>query len=344
MGCGPRDGECLVRDADHLAEVGPRLRHAGVDYRLGALASPNTSVVFGTVERPYVLRTADSTIDSSLLLERLAFDAVSAGARVLGSPGQPALERRGEAWSLRQGDVEVVADRVVLALGAGLPDYLGTWVPQYSGPVYVPTVTRVVVLSELPLSAPVIPLFDAAPTVVPVWHQRQWRGATVCVPFDNVPGRRPDRVGFAEAEAIVKLAVEQLPGVGEYLSRHDDTPVGVYTCEKLIVSGQRDGTEESRSFRVDQYPDGLYAFYAGKFTTASVGARACLRELGVRPKPGKGKSNRVGYSDGKVEMAQRAAVAPPGFELRIVPNGLSLVPASALPASPVRKGEIAHDR
>ncbi|WP_158605617.1 NAD(P)/FAD-dependent oxidoreductase [Amycolatopsis panacis] len=310
---GPR-GECVLRDAEHLDLVTARLRRVGISHQLASAPAVNASRLFRRGDAFPVLHTPDRAVDNSLLLDRLAFQARQAGAVVVANSGQPELRRDGRQWCLREGDCEVRADQVVLALGTGLPTYLKRWRPGTRHLLYASTTTRVVVVPGLGLDAPVLPLFDAAPTVVPVWHAGRVGGVTICVPFDNVRhSGSPRPVTVELAQEVVDLCVRQLPGLADHLRENEESPIGIYNCEKLIIDGQQDGAEESRSFRVDRVEAGLYAFYAGKFTTASVGASAMLDTLGTSTTSSGGRVRRPGELIGNLTVSRRAAARPMNF-------------------------------
>ncbi|MEW1735600.1 FAD-dependent oxidoreductase [Nocardia beijingensis] len=292
----PSRGVFLAADPDHAASVFARLSTAGIEHRPlseDRWARPGFDV-------------ADCAVDTCLLLEVLLDDSIRRGATVVPGLLDDPPTRIGERWLLRAGDVEIQARYVVLALGAGLPRYLRAWRLNEYAPDYVVTRTRVLVLPNLMIEKPIIPLFDAGPTVVPVWHRGRHHGATICLPFDNTTADE-ETDERSEIGSLLDKCVERLPDLASWLTSAVRADGALYRCEKLLVAGQYDGTEASRSYRVDQLSEGLVAFYAGKFTTASVGAREVLRALLKCISPDRVDTS-CGELLGELSIAPRAAI------------------------------------
>ncbi|MGF0320653.1 NAD(P)/FAD-dependent oxidoreductase [Nocardia fluminea] len=287
-------GIYLVRD-DHQAEtISMRLRTARIEHHLISAA-----------EWPYpALQVADCAVDTTLLIKMLVTDAVRAGARIIADTVETAPTYLGGSWTVDTGRDRVHTGQVVLALGAGIPRYLRGWHLDENTPDYSVTRSTVVVIPELTIAGPVIPLFDFGPTILPIWHRGRYCGATMCLPFDNAA----DGADGQSTDALLGECVDRLPELGARLTPTVRRSIRTYRCEKLLVGDQQAGTEASRTHRIDHLADGLIGFYAGKFSSASVAARDLLRTLTAQITPHHDRQPSAVL--GALHIAARAAVAP----------------------------------
>jgi len=307
---GAGKGVLLARTRSHREEIAERLSSNGIWWSTKPACAAAWSDVVGEDIAAHAITSNDRSMDSALLLRVLMEDALEAGATVFATQAPPRLEHSRDRWVLVTGTGTVRAEKVVLALGAHTGRYLADCGIR-SELSYTHTRTRVAVFPRLGLEGPLIPLFDAGPTVIPVWHDGRRNGATICVPFDNVPASEATApLTGADVKDVLLRSCRQFPGLASYLEARDAAEGRIYACEKLITTGQRDGTEESRSFRVDRVDQNLWTFYAGKFTTASVGARFCLAELGLSDADQ--ATRYTGGRDvvGQLNFAKRAAAEP----------------------------------
>jgi glycine/D-amino acid oxidase-like deaminating enzyme len=289
----PHKGLFLARDDEHADEVAVRLASAHIAYftECTSWGRPGFVVI-------------DAAVDTRLMVAKLLDDCRDVGATIVAGAIEHPPASDGGKWVIDTTYGRFRAGQVVLGLGAAMHKYLHAWRLDVGAPEYRATRTQVLVVPEAPMRTAMIPLFDAGPTLVPVWHEGRHHGVTVCLPFDNDDDpTHPARQSTAE---LLDQCVDRLPELARWLTRSVRESAWTYSCQKLLIAGQSDGTEASRTYRIDRLTDNLTAIYAGKLTTASTAARALLEEL---PLPNCPRARQPGELLGQPVVAPRAAVS-----------------------------------
>lgn len=175
-------------------------------------------------------------------------------------------------------------------------------------------VTRTTVLGIPGLILPAVVCISGGPHLIP-HRTAEACGATLCVPFDNQPAR-PESVhrppDAAARDRVLGSVREHAPGFAAMI---EGRRTFWYCCQKLIPAGAASQPDWRHSVLFEAAP-GLWAAYAGKFTTAPVLADRVAELLGgTLPRvpgiprqrvPGQGTVNVVDQPF----RADRAAMVP----------------------------------
>jgi hypothetical protein len=149
-------------------------------------------------------------------------------------------------------------------------------------------------------------------------------GATLCVPFDNQPARPepahcpPDA---AARDRVLGCVREHAPGLAAMIGSRRTF---WYSCQKLIPGGAAGRPDWRHSVLAEAAP-GLWAAYAGKFTTAPVLADHAAQLLGgaLSGAPGGPGQGTVKVAD-QPFRADRAALAQAARSSRLTMEGALL--------------------
>lgn len=301
---------CYVLGSPQQAEAAvAACREAGIDARPGG-TRPQVQRLFN---RPaWTLTVPDRAVDTTRLLRALAGQAVRDGACAAAVPSLRCLRlrRAGNAWHAAAGGLSASAPSVVIAAGTLTPSLLAAAAAANGFRTDAAfEVTQTTVLGIPGLVLPGVVCIGGGPHLIP-HRTAEACGATLCVPFDNQPGR-PETVhrppDAAARDRVLGCVREHAPGLMAMLEGHRTF---WYSCQKLIPSGA-DSRPDWRHGVLTEAAPGLWAAYAGKFTTAPVLAGHVAQLLGgslpaQRSAPGQGT---VQVAD-QPFRADRAALVP----------------------------------
>jgi glycine/D-amino acid oxidase-like deaminating enzyme len=220
------------------------------------------------------------------------------------------LRRAGGAWHVTGGGLAASAPSVVVAAGTLTPSLLASAATANGFQAAMAfEVTQTTVLGIPGLILPAVVCIGGGPHLIP-HRTAEACGATLCVPFDNQQARPgsvhcpPDPAARNRVLANVR---EFTPGLAAMIEARRTF---WYSCQKLIPAGAADRPDWRHSVLAEAAP-GLWAAYAGKFTTAPVLADRAAQLLGGTPPraliaPGQGT---VDVADQPFH-ADRAALVP----------------------------------
>lgn len=273
----------------------------------------------GLFARPaWPVTVPDRAVDATRLLRTLAGQAIAGGACAVAVPSLPGvrLRRAGNAWHVTAGGLASWAPAVVIAAGTLTPSLLGAAAAANGFQADLAfEVTQTTVLGVPGLILPAVVCIGGGPHLIP-HRTAEACGATLCVPFDNQPACAeavhcpPDPAG---RERVLGCVREHAPGLAAMI---ESRRVFWYSCQKLIPAGAASRPDWRHNVLAEAAP-GLWAAYAGKFTTAPVLAGrvtevlggALSRVPGVMPQaiPGQGT---VDVADQPFRADREALVSP----------------------------------
>jgi hypothetical protein len=159
------------------------------------------------------------------------------------------------------------------------------------------------------LVLPAVVCIGGGPHLIP-HRTAEASGATLCVPYDNQQAS-PESVhcppGAAARDRVLASVREHAPGLA---ARIGSRRVFWYSCQKLIPAGAASRPDWRHGVLCEAAP-GLWAAYAGKFTTAPVLADRAAQLIGPAA-PGAAGAPGHGTVDiaDQPFRADRAAAAP----------------------------------
>lgn len=290
---------CYVLGSPQQAEAAVvACREAGIDARPGG-TRPQVQRLFA---RPaWTVTVPDRAVDSTRLLRILASQVVTGGACAAAVPSLLGLRlcRAGDAWHITAGDLSASAPSVVIAAGTLTPSLLTAAAAANGFHTDMAfEVTQTTVLGIPGLIVPAVVCIGGGPHLIP-HRTAEACGATLCVPFDNQPARPesahcpPDS---AARNRVLECVREHTPGLAATIESRRTL---WYSCQKLIPAGAAGRPDWRHSVLAEAAP-GLWAAYAGKFTTAPVLADRAAQLLGgvLSGAPG-------GPGQGTVEVADQ---------------------------------------
>jgi glycine/D-amino acid oxidase-like deaminating enzyme len=301
---------CYVFGSSRQADAAvAACREAGIDARPRG-SHPQLRGLFG---RPaWAVTVPDQAVDASRLLRVLARQVIAGGACAAAVPSLPCvrLRRAGGSWHVTAGGLAASAPSVVVAAGTLTPSLLATAAAANGFQAAIAfEVTQTTVLGIPGLILPAVVCIGGGPHLIP-HRTAEACGATLCVPFDNQPAR-PESVhcppGAAARDRVLGCVREHAPGLAAMIEARRTF---WYSCQKLIPAGAS-GRPDWRHGVLAEAAPGLWAAYAGKFTTAPVLAGRAAELLGgarsgAPSAPGQGT---VGVAD-QPFRADRAALVP----------------------------------
>jgi glycine/D-amino acid oxidase-like deaminating enzyme len=229
----------------------------------------------------WVVTVPDRAVDASRLLRAVAGQAAAGGAcaAAVQSLRGVRLRRAGDAWRVTADGLAVSAPSVVIAAGTLTPPLLAAaGAANGFAPGMAFEVTRTTVLGVPGLILPAVVCIGGGPHLIP-HRTAEACGATLCVPFDNQPAA-PESVhcppGPADRDLVLGCVTEHAPGLAAVIRSRR---VFWYSCQKLILAGAASRPDWRHSLLARAAP-GLWAAYAGKFTTAPVLAARAAQLLG----------------------------------------------------------------
>jgi glycine/D-amino acid oxidase-like deaminating enzyme len=312
---------CYVLGSSQQAEAAAAAcREAGIDARPGA-ARPQVQRLFA---RPaWTVTVPDRAVDTARLLRAVASQAVRGGARAAAVQSllRLRLRRAGDAWHVTAGGLSASAPLVVIAAGTLTPSLLAAAAAANGFQADMAfEVTQTTVLAIPGLILPAVVCIGGGPHLIP-HRTAEACGATLCVPFDNQPARPepahcpPDSAARGRVLGCVR---EHAPGLAAMLGSRRTF---WYSCQKLIPAGAAGRPDWRHSVLAEAAP-GLWAAYAGKFTTAPVLAHRAAQVLGsVLPgTPGGPGQGTVEVAD-QPFRADRAAQAQAAKPSRLTMEG-----------------------
>jgi hypothetical protein len=218
--------------------------------------------------------------------------------------------RTGNAWHVTAGGLAASAPSVVIAAGTLTPSLLAAAAAANGFLADMAfEVTQTTVLGIPGLILPAVVCIGGGPHLIP-HRTAEACGATLCVPFDNQPAH-PGSVHRPPAAAARKRVLgcvrEHAPGLAAMIAARRTF---WYSCQKLIPAGAAGRPDWRHSVLAEAAP-GLWAAYAGKFTTAPVLAGRVAQLLGgslpgAPCAPGRGTV----YVADQPFRADRAALVP----------------------------------
>jgi glycine/D-amino acid oxidase-like deaminating enzyme len=285
--------------------------------------------------RHHYVVSSDAPIDTVAVLSALWAGARDRGADLVDLVDLAATScvRTAGGWSIRVVTGQRLRARaVVLALGGATPEFAAR-MGYPAAPAVERTLSRVLVV-HLPVPPViVVSLRRVGPHAVPVLTQGASPRFTVCLPFDNDRTRARDRsVEAPEVTGMLVRCPELLQPLRDLLQRRasDGVPLSLYLCEKVQGVHDKPGTVASRTPRINRLASDCFCLHAGKFTIASLAAKACLEQLieeGLVPQAARGAPGRQPYpSMPRVAIAPRNALAGGQFMLRSRKGRLSVEP------------------
>lgn len=272
-----------VGSVEERNEVLRRLVRAGVSADPVPSGAAERLSPLADGRRHYVI-SSDAPIDTVAVLNALWTDARRRGADFvdLVDLAETSCLRAAGGWSITVASGQRLQARaVVLALGGATPEFAARM--GYSAvPAVVRTVSRVLVVHIPVPPVIVVSLRRVGPHAVPVLTHGTSPRFTVCLPFDN--DRTPTGylpVDVADVTKMLAHCPELLQPLRTLLQRQgsDGVPLGLYSCEKVQGAEDKPGTPASRAARIHELASDCLCLYAGKFTTASLAAKACLEQL-----------------------------------------------------------------
>jgi glycine/D-amino acid oxidase-like deaminating enzyme len=283
-------------------------REAGID----AWPSGPHPQLRGLFARPaWPVTVPDRAVDASRLLRTLAGQAAKGGACAAAVPSflGVRLSRAGDAWHVTAGGLSVSAPSVVIAAGTLTPSLLANAAANGFQADTAFEVTQTTVLGIPGLILPAVVCIGGGPHLIP-HRTAEARGATLCVPFDNQPAR-PESVHCPPdpdaRDRVLGCVREHAPGLAAMIESRRRF---WYSCQKLIPAGAASRPDWRHSVLAEAAP-GLWAAYAGKFTTAPVLAGRAAEVLGggAPGTPGGLGRGTVAVAD-QPFRADRAALIP----------------------------------
>jgi glycine/D-amino acid oxidase-like deaminating enzyme len=284
-------------------------REAGIDARPRG-SHPQLRGLFARPAWPVTV--PDRAVDASRLLRVLARQAIAGGACAAAVPSLLCvrLRRAGDAWHLTAGGLAASAPSVLIAAGTLTPSMLASAAAANGfQAAMVFEVTQTTVLGIPGLILPAVVCIGGGPHLIP-HRTAEARGATLCVPFDNQPALPesahcpPDA---AARDRVLANVREHAPGLAAMIEARRTF---WYSCQKLIPAGAASRPDWRHSVLAEAAP-GLWAAYAGKFTTAPLLADRAARLLGgeLPGAPGAPGQGTVDVAD-QPFRADRAALVP----------------------------------
>jgi glycine/D-amino acid oxidase-like deaminating enzyme len=236
----------------------------------------------GLFSRPsWTVTVPDRAVDSTRLLRTLAGHALANGACATTVPSLSCVRLRRACgdWHVTADGLVASAPSVVLAAGTLIPSLLASAGAANGFQADMAfEVTQTTVLGIPGLVLPAVVCIGAGPHLIP-HRTAEACGATLCVPFDNQPGC-PEPVhcppDATARDRVLGCVREHAPGLAAMI---EGRRTFWYSCQKLIPSGAADRPDWRHSVLFDAAP-GLWAAYAGKFTTAPVLADRIAELLG----------------------------------------------------------------
>jgi glycine/D-amino acid oxidase-like deaminating enzyme len=267
----------------------------------------------GLFSRPaWPVTVPDRAVDATRLLRALAGQATAGGASAAAVPSLCCvrLRRAGDGWHVTAGGLAASAPSVVVAAGTLTPSLLGSAAAANGfQPEMAFEVTQTTVLGIPGLVLPAVVCIGGGPHLIP-HRTAEACGATLCVPFDNQPAC-PESVhcppDAAARDRVLANVREHAPGLAAVIGARR---VFWYSCQKLIPAEAASQPDWRHSVLAEAAP-GLWAAYAGKFTTAPVLADHAVRLLGgaLPCAPGTPGRGTVDVAD-QPFRADRAALVP----------------------------------
>lgn len=265
----------------------------------------------------WTVTVPDRAVDSTRLLRALAGQALAndACATTVPSFSCVRLRRAGDGWHVTAGGLAVSAPSVVVAAGTLTPSLLGSAAAANGfQPGLAFEVTQTTVLGIPGLVLPAVVCIGGGPHLIP-HRTAEACGATLCAPFDNQPAR-PESVhcppDAAARDRVLECVREHAPGLAAVIGARR---VFWYSCQKLILAGAASRPDWRNSVLAEAAP-GLWAAYAGKFTTAPVLADRAAELLGGTLPRVPGFPQQTARGQGTVDIgdqpfrADRAALVP----------------------------------
>jgi glycine/D-amino acid oxidase-like deaminating enzyme len=270
---------CYVLGSSQQAEAAvAACREAGIDARQQG-SHRQLRALFGRPVSPVTV--PDRAVDASRLLRTLARQATAGGACAAAVPALfcVRLRRAGDAWHVTADGLKVSAPSVVIAAGTLTPSLLASAAAAngfHAAMAFEATQTTVLGIPGLIL--PAVVCIGGGPHLIP-HRTAEACGATLCIPFDNQP-TRPESVhcspDAAARDRVLANIREFTPGLAAVIEARRTF---WYSCQKLIPVGAVGRPDWRHSVLAEAAP-GLWAAYAGKFTTAPVLADHAARLLG----------------------------------------------------------------
>jgi len=281
-------------------------REAGIDARPRG-PHPQLRGLFGRPVWPVTV--PDKAVDATRLLRALAREATAGGAcaAAVASLLCVRLRRAGDAWHVTADGLSTWAPSVIIAAGTLIPALLAAAAAANGFQADMAfEVTQTTVLGIPGLILPAVVCIGGGPHLIP-HRTAEACGATLCVPFDNQP-TRPESVhcppDAAARDRVLGCVREHAPGLAAVIGARRTF---WYSCQKLIPAGAASRPDWRHSVLAEAAP-GLWAAYAGKFTTAPVLADRAARLLNGVP-PGAPGQGTVNVAD-QPFRADRAALVP----------------------------------
>jgi hypothetical protein len=256
-------------------------------------------------------------VDSTRLLRAVARQALADGARAAAVPSfsRVRLRRAGDSWHVTADGLAVSAPSVIIAAGTLIPSLLASAAAANGFEAATAfEVTQTTVLGVPGLVLPAVVCIGGGPHLIP-HRTAEACGATLCVPFDNQPAC-PESVhcppGAAARDRVLGCVREHAPGLAAMI---EGRRTFWYSCQKLIPAGAAGRPDWRHSVLFESAP-GLWAAYAGKFTTAPVLADRAAELLGGTSSRVPGVPQRTVPGQGTVKVADqpfradRAALVP----------------------------------
>lgn len=266
-------------------------REAGIDARPRG-AHPQLRGLFARPAWPVTV--PDRAVDATGLLRAVAGQAAEGGACAASVPDLLGvrLRRTGDAWHVTAGRLAASARSVVIAAGTLTPSLLAAAAAANGFQTDMAfEVTQTTVLGIPGLILPAVVCIGGGPHLIP-HRTAEARGATLCVPLDN-QAARPQSVhrppDAAARDWVLGCVREHAPGLAAMIEARRTF---WYSCQKLIPAEAASRPDWRHSVLAEAAP-GLWAAYAGKFTTAPVLAGRAAQLLGgalpgVLGAPGRG--------------------------------------------------------
>jgi glycine/D-amino acid oxidase-like deaminating enzyme len=268
----------LFGSADQAEAAAAACREAGI----GARPCGSRPQLQGLLGRPaWPVTVPDRAVDASRLLRALAGQAIAGGACAAAVPSLAcaALRHAGGAWQVTAGGLRASAPSVVIAAGTLTPSLLASAAAANGFEAATEfEVTQTTVLGIPGLILPAVVCIGGGPHLIP-HRTAEACGATLCVPYDNQPGR-PESVhcppDAAARSRVLGCVREHAPGLAAIV---ESRRTFWYSCQKLIPAGAASRPDWRHNVLAEAAP-GLWAAYAGKFTTAPVLADRALQLIG----------------------------------------------------------------
>jgi FAD dependent oxidoreductase len=279
----------------------------------------------------YPLEVLDRPIDSSQLLQQVAREACTNGARFHKVASldsiKPTWNTSNEHWQIAtDGGLEIECKVIVVACGTYIPAMLGRMI---SGQVPNFTIMKVPVLvlhGEVAHSMLITPKEWQGPNLVP-FYGIEGGGATVSlmgideIIADHRDARIPDDCTKRHAASLSDAYV----GMKTIISQGVSITAHFYTCQKLFLHDESTTNYSSRTYILLAHapqlgaPESIYTLYPGKFTVAPVASQQCVERI-VRYL-GASRASRVPRRLDAFTIARQPYFDPSEYKLVVDNNG-----------------------